>query len=755
MILLVLYTLLFPGYCLLPERIPRLLRFPCILFASVTVTSLVALASALAGVFSLPLVAALEFPLILILFTRRRLPSPEISRHTVPLVLFFFLAVFTWLTIGEPFRADGDAGVYTIAARRLQETGALRWNLDDFLMEGIPRELILRETEYAYPWTEIAPGFIVSEGRVTPQFFPLYYVWGGVMTSALGERGMMGVNLLGGLLFLLAFHVLCRVHFRRPFPFLALLTVTVNPVFLLYVKFPTAEIFLTGLLAGWLLWTLLYFWRPSRKTAFFSGLLLLLAVMTKFFAWAAVGVLLLYALFAGLRRLQGVFLTLVCVIPGVLVCFYLAYPHLMNHLFQVRSLESVLLLTFALTVILLTRLFWRNLRAWLPAGGALLILLVLAWMTFGRPGAIETGSENNFLEFARLNGRGLTFLASFGLVWFVMIKRKSRQLFLPFLFCLISFYVLWGSGENPLYPFAARRFLPLTVPLTVFFFTFFLTRFRRMGNTFLLIVYVICVIPPVYAQRMAVGMRTDVGFMENVRTLKAMTGEEVPVFALPDTWAYAPHLLMTGHPAFCLAPTKGETLLRFDRYRRIHKSVRVLTFENLPLEVAARLSCSGMRIRPVRTPPLLEVESCGDTLKIFLLSRERQHVKHVLDVGGNDPLQTAGCYAQERTHGTTYRWTGDRSYFLLKRGGEARFRWSKGGNPEATLPVRVWCEGEMLADLFLTTDRWRYSPWFAVPEGEQRVILEIRTHPFQPGMIDGGNDYRSLGVMVDRVETRD
>jgi len=67
--------LLLPGYSLLHAGCPRRLRLPFVVFASVIVTSVVGLTLVVMGRFSVPLIAALEAPLILIRIRSRYWPA--------------------------------------------------------------------------------------------------------------------------------------------------------------------------------------------------------------------------------------------------------------------------------------------------------------------------------------------------------------------------------------------------------------------------------------------------------------------------------------------------------------------------------------------------------------------------------------------------------------------------------------------------------------------------------------------------------
>jgi hypothetical protein len=92
--LLVPVLTLLPGYSLLPSRYPRRLRLPFVIFASVAVTSVVGLALMLAGHFSVPLLAALEAPLLLLRRRARDWPVLGLAHHVPALLLMVVVAIF-------------------------------------------------------------------------------------------------------------------------------------------------------------------------------------------------------------------------------------------------------------------------------------------------------------------------------------------------------------------------------------------------------------------------------------------------------------------------------------------------------------------------------------------------------------------------------------------------------------------------------------------------------------------------------------
>jgi hypothetical protein len=90
---------------------------------------------------------------------------------------------------------------------------------------------------------------------------------------------------------------------------------------------------------------------------------------------------------------------------------------------------------------------------------------------------------------------------------------------------------------------------------------------------------------------------------------------------------------------------------------------------------------------------------------------------------------------------------------LVGPGERVRFVWSKGGNPQAPLPVSVFARGLHIGD-GSPADGWRTSRWFDVPDGDGPVLIEIRAPTFQPALLGRSNDRRDLGLCLDAAEIR-
>ena len=755
--LLIPIFLLLPGYSLLPRDYPRRLRLPFAVFASVGVTSVLGLALMMAGHLSVPLLAALESPLLLIRIHSGHWPSLELKGHLPILLMLVVVVVFGMLTSGEPFDANGDAGVYTISALHLAETGRWTWPLDEVIPVDIPEDLVVYEPPYVRPWREVAPGFIVRGRRVVPQFFPLFPVWGAIFGAWLGIRGVLAANLLGALMLLLGYDALFRLLVGRSWRIAGLAVILLNPVFLIFLKYPSAEMFLAGILAGWLFWMVLFLRTPTARTAVMPAALLALAVLTKFFAWAVVGTVVIFVVLLPRRHLRAAAVFPALLTPACVLGVWLAAPHLENHLGQLMILSGFKLVVIGCGAILLLRVVWSRAAGVAPLGlaGLYVAALMFLWIsTDGSP----------LRDYAALCGRLVVWGAAAGLVWYLWRRRVAWLVFPAFMFVLLSLYLFLGSGDSPFYPFAARRYLPVTVPLGALFVAF-LARgsarilHRRVGAARPVAAAIVglllgcAVLPALWVQRSAILVRQGYGFLDTLAELEEVIPDETAILAIGPAWRYAPYFLLDGKPVFCLDLRPAGALASIEDFFDRHPGALVLTGERRDAGVLATVGEVRQGIRVTITPPLHAAPPRRSSFRLFSFRRRDGTVSDRLDIGTDDHLLVAGCYSPEEAAGRSFRWTGGSARILVRPGEQVRFVWSRGGNPRKPLPVNVFVRGLHVGDSSLLRG-WQTSRWFDIPQGEGPALIEIRTPTFQPALHGAGHDYRHLGLRLDLVETR-
>jgi len=709
------------------------------------------------GHFSVPLLAALESPLLLIRIHARHWPSLELKGHLPIILVLAVVVVFAMLTSGEPFDATGDAGVYTISALHLAETGRWTWPLDEVIPADISEDLVVYEPPYVRPWREVAPGFIVRGRRVVPQFFPLFPVWGAIFGTWFGIRGVLAANILGALMILLGYDALFRLVVGRSWRLAGLAVILLNPVFLIFLKYPSAEVFLAGILAGWLFWMMLFLRTPTTRTAVMPAALLALAILTKFFAWAVVGAVVIFVVFLPRRHFRAAAVFPALLTPAFVLGVWLAAPHLENHLGQLMILSGFKLVLFGCGGILLLRLVWSRVARVAPLGlaGLYVAALIFLW----------TSTDGSLLrDYAALSGRLVVLGAAAGLFGYLWRRRVAWLVFPAFVFVLLSLYLFLGSGDSPYYPFAARRYLPVTVPLGALFLAYlacgsariFHQRFRVARPVAAAIVGLLfagAVLPAAWVQRSAILVRQGYGFLDTLAELEEVIPGENAVLAIGPAWRYAPFFLLDGKPVFCLDLRPAGTLAKIGDFLNRHPGALVLTGERRESGVLAVVGEVRQAIRVTRTPPLQAAPPRRSSFRLFGVGRREGTVSDRLDIGTDDHLLVAGCYSPEQVEGRSFRWTGGNARILIRPGEQIRFVWSRGGNPRKPLPVSVFVRGFHVADSSLLRG-WQTSRWFDIPRGEGPALIEIRTPTFQPALHGSGHDYRNLGLRLDLVETR-
>lgn len=749
--------LLLPGYALLPGDCPRRLRLPFTVFSSFVVTSVLGLCLMMFGHFSVPLLAALEAPFLLIRARTRHWPGLELKGHLPIIFLSVLIVVFLLLTAGEPFDATGDAGVYTISAVHLSETGRWTWPLEEVIPAGVPENLVTYEPPYVRPWLEVAPGFIVRGRQVSPQFFPLFPLWGAIFGASIGIRGVLAANLLGGLMMALGYDALFRLLLGRAWRFVGLAFIFLNPVFLVFLKYPSAEVFLAGILAGWLLWMVLFLRAPTARAAMLPAALLALAVLTKFFAWAVAGAVLIVVVFLPWRYIRSGVTFVLMMAPSFVFGGWLAAPHLENHFGQLMLLSSFKIIVIGCGGLLIVRLLWSRLTWVIQRGLAVLYgaALVFLWVS---------SRATHLRDFAALSGSLVVWGAAVGLCLYLWRRRSTWLVFPAFIFVLLSLYLFLGSGDSPYYPFAARRYLPVTVPLGGFFIAYLARRSPRYLSRLILVpqratttiigfIVAIAVFTPLWIQRTAVLVRQGDGFLDTLAELEHAIPRDQVVLAVGQAWRYSPHLLLRGRPVYCLDLRSRGVLERLDRFLRDHPDTQVLTSERHESGALRIIDEKRQVIQVTTTPPLTAGPPRGVRFQLFPTGNRELTVPEQLDIGTSDLLRVTGCYGSEEAKERSFRWTGASAAVLVGPGKQVRFVWSRGGNPHKPLVVRIFASGTHIGDASLDKG-WHTSRWFDIPVGTNPVVIEIRSPTFQPARHGGGRDHRNLGICLDLVEVR-
>jgi len=746
---------LLPGWCLVPPALPRRLRLPAILGVSLVVSTAVGLGLAAASRFDPWIAVAVEAPLVLVPLRRRRLVRPHPQAHLAALLATLAVIAVGVRYAGEPFDADGDAGVYAISAAHLASSGRWTWALDDAVPADVPREVATRTAPYAVRWTEISPGFLVRGERVVPQFLPGYPVWGAFAARGDGLSGPLIANLLAVLVLLTATAELGRRLLGRRVAWGIPIAIAASPLLLVFVRLPTAETFLAGVLAAWLLASDVALRRIDRRAAWLSGGLLATAITVKFFAWGVLVLLIGFCLFLGRRRWPLILPLAAPPLATAAATVPVAAPHLANHLRQLLVLEAFTAALAAGAVVVVLRLVARRFARQLAIAAAATGGLAYAWLAFVRPVPVESGSENNLVELAALLGPLLLAGAIVGWVVWVAGRRRPWHLLPALVFGALTLFVAIGSGDSPWFPFAARRALPVTLPLAVVMWASLVVRARRMPRWIAGCLVVLPVLPALWRQMDAVTVRPGAGFRATRDALERAIPPDATVLAFGAAQRYAPHLTLLGERHVVTVDDAARRELRALRALVAgDRRVLLVTDEWRERHRLAEVWEERTGLAVTRSPPLVAGPVERRRLLVVEPSRAERRLTPRLDVGRDDLLRVAGCYRPEQSDARTIRWTGHRAWILMPSGNAVRFVWSAAAHPAAPVRVELLANGNPIG-VARVRPGWQTSPWIELPESPAQQVIELRVPTYSPAEIGTeGADLRRLGIRLDVVEVR-
>lgn len=745
--------ILLPGWCLIGNHTPPRRRLPAILAGSVAVSSLVAMVLLAGGVFDPWLVVAAELPLLLLPLRRRHLPTVPLRPHVAALVVAAAVIAFAAATAGEPFDGDGDAGVYTVTAAHIAASGHWSWPVDEVIPSGMPLSLATRIAPYAVRWKEFSPGFLVRDDRVVPQFLPGYPLWGAM--AATGDRlgGCLTANLIGVLLLMVSIGELAHRLVPRRVAWAVPVAIGSSAALLVFTKNPSAEVFLAGLLAAWLLMSDIALRRCDRAMALLAGATLAVAVATKFFAWAVVGVAVIHVLFLRPRRLRLAPLLLGPAMVTAGLCAVLAAPHLENHLRQLFALKSFAAAVAAGAVVLGLRLVVVRVSRHLAVASAIIGLAAFAWLALR--GATASGwVDNDLLEMGRLLGRTLLIGAALGWACWIVRRRRPWHILPAAVFIALTLFIATGSGDTPFYPFAARRTVPVTLPLAVLMLAFLVSRLPRPRSAIAGLLVILPVVPSLWVQRSAVAVPNGAGFRATLEDLRAALPAGVPVVATGQARRYVAVLaLLDGLPVVSVDLGNSFQLRPMFGFFRHHPDALLLTDEWRATEVLTEIPEIRDTIAMSRTPPLEEAGPRRLLLRLVRPGPRESRLTSRIDIGRDDQLRVAGFYAPENSKGHAIRWSSEKAWVLIPDGAAVRFRWAPGDRPEPA-PVTVMADGVPLGQ-GTPAPGGSTSQWFDLPPGQWLRLVELRCPPFVPANLrPGSSDFRRLGVRLDTVEVR-
>ena len=712
-----------------------------VLAASVALSSWAGLLLAEMGLFSLPTAAAAVAAgsALALLLGRRRagLPWRGIgpAPHGWATLAVAALAFLLYARPGEYLLGGRDPGIYVAAMASIARTGGIA--VTDPVVLSIPAEdveLFFRNPARPdYSWGRFM-GFPLERpetGRVVPEFFHLFPVFGAYLFQAMGVRGALATPPVFGVLGTVGALLALRRVFGAAPALLAALLLAVNVLQAWFARYPVSEpmsqfLFLSALLAFAL-------WEERRTAALgaLAGIFLGTALLVRID-----GVLLAacVAAWIGLRRAQGA-------LPwreaaALLVPFLALAAHGVVHaafwsrkyLIEIASRPywnqppAVWLLGTAAVMgaILAAHVLGPRARTWLAghgrtvrAGIGIAVVVLCAYAYLLRPAlSAWAGADGNdparaWAERGLLAPLGFRALAAHDaqslvrLGWFVSplavvlallgllaALRDWRPRYLFPLLCLAAYggFYLYKIRVYADYYFAMRRFLPVVLPLLLGLAALALVRLARAGG----------------ARRVAAGVLAAALFALFVRdtlpTLRHREWQGAVRFVDDVARRFGPadavifeqprsiHLLSL--PLWAVHGVNAVELARFNPDpARLQHLVRAWRgrYRNIYFVHTYSTDLCGLFLERVeehafgsfeweraygRKPAGPEFKSLRFTISRVVLPEELSvPALPEVDVGGSDDVQVSGFHGKEGGGAHTYRWTGSCASLYLPAAG--------------------------------------------------------------------------------------
>ena len=440
--------------------------------------------------------------------------------------------------------------------------------------------------------------------------------------------------------------------------------------------------------------------------------------------------------------------------------------------------------------------FAAAVRRYLPLGLTVLLCLLGAYaLVLRQPGGKLTDYDAHALRtYAYLYVTVPAVLAA--LIGFAVYARRAfwRD---PALFTTAVFFAAFTFYKMRIVPehfWAARRWLPIVLPMTMIFAAAAAIgpggsgwRARLVRPLLGVIFLTMLTLQYARASRPVVEHVEYAGLIPRLENLASQIGEEdlliaesrdagsdIHVMAQPLAYIYAKHVLVLNSarpdkPIFAGFLDWAKT-----RYRRVlfvggggtdllsHRyGVRALASERF--QVPEYESAYNGYPRGVRRK---EFEY---SLYEFGGPAARDATNGPgfdLDVGVSDDLHVLRFHAKESSEGRTYRWTQARSMVSVTVTTESArtvtLELADGGRPPAAPPaqVDVFLHGQQIGSVLVSGGFRPYT--LAIPPDlaaraaavGDPVELRLVTRTWQPSTVLGSPDERQLGVMVDRVTIR-
>lgn len=655
-------------------------------------------------------------------------------------VLIALISLPFFLIHGEPFEGASDSGVYTSSALNLIEKGRYFLKYEEHLKEEF-KEISIKETNYSYKWKETYPGIIFLKDKFVPQFFPLYPIHLGIFYKIFKIKGILFCNFYFFFLSLLVFYKLLNLFLGNFYSKISLLIFGLNPGVLYFTKYPTAEIFLTFLILSFIYFFLIFLKTGKKFFCVISSIFLCLSFTTKFLSYFLLGGLFLFYLFYEKKKKLNnflIYLLIFSLIPIISIFLY-NYPYLLNHLLPNIRLKYIFgIILFSLIILILKKIkFFKKFLFFFP----LFFIIISIWALFLRTNINEIFEENNLLEFSWYAGLltlNLSFLGSF----FSFFKKKN--LFLNINYYIFLILIIFGTGDNPLHPFSFRRYIPLFLPLTAFYFSYLLKNLN-IKKFFSIFILILCLIYPAYKGKGLLFSKEGKGFLS---LYFEGLSKEFPdkTFCTDDSFFLSSQLNLVGKKKiYPLNIEDRNVLLKFQEF--LKKNEKFYLFSSFHFKFPKIFEIKGEieHIQPERNKIPENIIFLKPEFFLYEID-EKEYKEYEIKIGENDFGRISNFWDLEFDGEKYFKWSKRETFFYIKLKNELILLIDKGGNPENPVPFRIYHNEEIIFEGFAKEGWNNYI--FKVPENlkEKEVLLRFVTHSFQPLP-----DTRELGLKLSEI----
>ena len=751
---------------------------------------------------------------------RLRLQAPRrIPLTTVVPLALLALCWTRFLPPSEYVMGGKDPGTYINEGIQIAQRGSLL--IRDETIAAVPnfaRDLFFPQhllndgeprTDY---YANRFMGFFIKNpdtGSVVGQF---PHIFPASIAVAYGIHGLTGARMVTpfwAALGVLAVYFAAARLFGRPAAAAAAGLLAMNVIQVWFARYPNAEVAIQTLFFAALLANARAHVDEDRFFAPVAGLLIGVLLFVRYdtvLGIAAVGAGLAFGMFARQRpRLSLVAIVTLFLAPAI---YYYLVPMRAYASMPIAFASRIPLWQIAASVLFAAGViasvwfasgrprFAAAVQRHLPLGLVVLLAILGAYaLVFRQPGGRLTDYDAHALRtYAYLYVTVPAVLAA--LIGFAVYARRTfwRD---PALFTTAVFFALFTFYKMRIVPehfWAARRWLPIVLPMTMIFAAAAAIGPGGSGWRARLVRPLLGVIflgmltwQYAWASRPVVEHVEYAGLIPRLETLAGQIGDgdlliaesrdagsDIHVMALPLAYIYAKHVLVLNSarpdkPIFAgfldWARTKyrrvlfvggGGTDLLSHRY-----GVRALASERF--QVPEYESAYNAYPRGVRRK---EFEYSLYEFGPAPLPRAADGPWFDLDVGVSDDLHVLRFHAKESSEGRSYRWTQARSMVsvtvIRESARTVTLELADGGRPPAAPPaqVEVFLHGQQIGSILVSGGFRPYT--LAIPPElaaraaavDDPVELRLVTQTWQPSTVLGSPDERQLGVMVDRVTIR-